>query len=86
MSQPDPTPTVPGLGAPAEPLLSVGAVTSGATAVIALLVSFGLHLSHDQQAAIMAAIAVLVPLLTAIIGRGRVFSPATVRKMFGHQP
>ncbi len=81
MSTPDPLPANPGPGAPGEPLLSVGALTTIITAGLAAAVAFGAPISDDQQAAVLAALAAVAPVLVAIVGRGLVFSPATVRRM-----
>jgi hypothetical protein len=72
---------VPGPDAPSEPLITVGSITSAVTAVIALVVSFGLHVTNDQQSAVLGVIAVVAPFLVALVGRGKVFSPASVRKL-----
>lgn len=74
-------PAVPATNAPSEPLVSVGTVTTIVTAVIALLVAFGLHLSNAQSAGILGVVAVAAPLVVTLVGRMKVFSPATVRAM-----
>lgn len=66
---------------PAEPLLTVGAITTAGTVLLGLLVAFGLHLSDDQRQAILAALAVLAPLITAIWGRSKVYSPRTAARL-----
>ncbi len=75
----DDLPTTPGPDASAEPLLKVGGILTGVAAVIALLVSFGLHLSDAQQAAILGVVTVVAPFVVAIVGRRVVWAPATVR-------
>jgi len=72
-------PATPPPGAPSEPLAKVGGVTAAATAFIALFVAFGAHLTHAQVIAILGVVAVLAPLVTAIWGRLKVWSPATAR-------
>ncbi|TDC63869.1 hypothetical protein E1258_09490 [Micromonospora sp. KC207] len=74
------TPTIPSSEA-SEPLLSVGGITAGVTALIALVTAFGLDLSAEQQTAILGVVAVLAPLVVSLVGRGRVYSPATVRSL-----
>jgi hypothetical protein len=69
-----------------EPLVTVGGITAAATAVIGLLVAFGLPVTDDQQAAILGVVAVLAPLAVALIGRSRVFAPATVRRLLARRP
>ncbi|RGC68412.1 hypothetical protein C5N14_13580 [Micromonospora sp. MW-13] len=77
----DPTPTPLPASEATEPLFTVGGITAAVTAVLALLLAFGLPLSDAQQTAILGLVAVLAPLVVAAIARGRVYSPATVRAM-----
>lgn len=72
-SVPDPTSS--------EPALAVGAVTAFVTAVIGLLVAFGLPVTDDQQAAILGITAVLAPVIAGWFIRSRVFSPAAVARL-----
>lgn len=72
-------PATPPPGAPKEPLITVGAVTTVVTTGIALLVAYGLHISDGQQSAILGFLAAAVPLVVAVWGRLKVWSPATVR-------
>lgn len=74
-------PATPGPNAPAEPLITVGAITGIAAAVVGAGVAFGLDLTHDQTTAILAIIGVLAPVVVTVWGRTKVFSPATVRTM-----
>lgn len=78
-----PVPLTPEPGAPKEPLLTVGTVTAAGSAVLALVVAFGLHLSDAQTGAILTVLTVAAPFLVAVIGRSRVFAPRTVRAMVG---
>lgn len=55
-----------------EPALTVGAITAAVSAILALLVAFGLDLSDDQTAAILGVVAVLAPLVATAITRGKV--------------
>ncbi|MFI6266169.1 hypothetical protein [Micromonospora sp. NPDC051006] len=64
-----------------EPLLNVGSLTAAVTAVIGLLVAFGLPISDDQKTAILGVAAVAAPLVVTALSRGRVYSPATVAKL-----
>ncbi len=64
-----------------EPLLSVAGITAAASALLALVVSFGFDLTADQQVAIMGVVAVLAPLLVGIVARGKVFSPDAVARI-----
>ncbi len=81
MSTPDPLPQIPEPGAPSEPLLTVGTIGSGVTAVLALLVAFAVPLNQAQQVAILGVALFAAPFLVAAVGRGRVFAPSTVRRM-----
>lgn len=72
-------PATPPPGAPAEPLITVGGITAGVTAVLALLVAFGLSLSDAQNAAVLGVAAVLAPIVVAVVGRLKVWSPASAR-------
>jgi len=64
-----------------EPLLSVAGITAAASALLALVVSFGFDLTTDQQVAIIGVVAVLAPLLVGIAARGKVFSPDSVARI-----
>lgn len=75
---PDPEPTD---SKPAEPLLAVGLFTALLVAAFGLLISFGVPLSDSQQSAILGLVAAAAPLITALIGRLRVYSPRTVARL-----
>lgn len=77
-SVPVPVPLPAHAAAASEPLLTVGGVTAAGAAVLSLLVAFGLPVSADQQTALLGLVAVLAPLVVAVLARGRVYSPATV--------
>ena len=64
-----------------EPALSVGGLVAGGSALVSLLLVFGVDLSLEQSNALLAATAVLAPIAAALITRGRVYSPATVARM-----
>lgn len=55
-----------------EPAVTIGSITAGVTAALALLVSFGLSISADQQTAILGVVAVLAPLLVGALIRPKV--------------
>lgn len=73
MSMPDPRPA-------SEPVLNRGAIVAAVTALLALLVAFGVPLSDGQQAAILGLIAAAAPLVAAVWARRSVDSPATVAR------
>ncbi len=67
---------------PSQPLLKVGAITAAAAAVIALLVAFHVvHFDDGQTKAILGLVAILAPVVVALVGRLHVFSPATVKEI-----
>jgi hypothetical protein len=55
-----------------EPLVTVASLTAIVSAVIGLLVAFGVNLSDEQTAAILGIVAVLAPLAVAAFARGKV--------------
>ncbi len=64
-----------------EPATIVGTITAAATAIIALLVAFGLDLSDEQQQAILGVVAVAAPVIAAVVIRGKVVSPKTAQEL-----
>lgn len=74
-------PEVPQPGAPTEPLTPVAAIVAVVTAALGLVVAFGFKLSPDQTATIIGVFSVAAPVIVAIWGRRKVFSPATVRAL-----
>lgn len=62
----------------AEPvLIVVGAVGSVVTAIITLIVAFGVNVTADQSAAIVGLAAILTQLVTAVVSRGKVTPTAS---------
>ena len=61
-----------------EPLVSVSSIVAAATAVIALLVAFGVPLTEDQKVAILGLVGVLAPVIVALVTRGKVTPNAAV--------
>ena len=61
-----------------EPLISISSIVAGATAVIALLVAFGVPLTEDQKVAILGLVGVVAPVIVALVTRGRVTPNAAV--------
>ena len=61
-----------------EPLISTSSIVAGATAVIALLVAFGVPLTEDQKVAILGLVGVLAPVIVALVTRGKVTPNAAV--------
>ena len=61
-----------------EPAIVIGTVTTAVTAVLALLVAFGIDLSQGQQVAILGVIAGVGPLVVAFLTRSKVAPIATV--------
>lgn len=61
-----------------EPAVIVSTATAAVTAVIALLVAFGLNLTQEQTAAILGVVAVGAPVVAGALTRGKVYAPASV--------
>jgi ABC-type spermidine/putrescine transport system permease subunit II len=59
-----------------EPLLTVASITALVTTVLGLLVAFGVHLTGDQEKAILGIAAVVAPLVVGFIARRKV-TPVT---------
>lgn len=55
-----------------EPLVATSAITAGVAAVIALLASFGVNLTHDQTVAVLGVVSVVAPLVVAFVARRKV--------------
>jgi hypothetical protein len=63
-----------------EAAVTTGSATAVVTVLIALLVSFGLPLTNDQQVAILSTVGVLAPLVATIITRRLVWSQKSVEE------
>ena len=61
-----------------EPLISVSSIVAAATAIIALLVAFGVPLTEDQKVAILGLVGVVAPVIVALVALGRVTPNAAV--------
>lgn len=61
-----------------EPALKIGTITAVTTTTLALALEFGFKATDRQQAAILGAAIILVPLAQAAWTRRRVWSPAKV--------
>lgn len=61
-----------------EPLVTLASITAGVTALLALLVAFGIPITQEQQVAILGVVAVAAPFVVAVAGRGRVTPNANV--------
>lgn len=61
-----------------EPLITSGFITAGVTAVLALLVAFGVDLTEAQNTAILGAAAFLAPLVVVWASRSRVTPNAKI--------
>lgn len=77
MTQPLPAPPDPDPNS-REPLLSVGFIVTAVTVVLDLLVIFGVHLPDATRTTVLTATTLAAPLIVAVWGRRKVFSPATV--------
>ena len=61
-----------------EPLVSVSSIVAAATAIVALLVAFGVPLTEDQKVAILGLVGVVAPVIVALVTRGKVTPNAAV--------
>ena len=61
-----------------EPLVTLASITAGATALLGLLVAFGVPFTEGQQVAVLAVVAVAAPFVVALAGRGKVTPNANV--------
>lgn len=59
-----------------EPVLSIAGLLAAVSAVITVLVAFGLDLTEAQSTAVLGAVAALAPLVAALVARRRV-TPVT---------
>jgi hypothetical protein len=55
-----------------EPALKVGTYTAIVSALLTVAASFGLNLTAQQTTAILGAVAVLAPIVAAVITRSKV--------------
>ena len=55
-----------------EPLITVATITAAVSAVLALLVAFGIDLTGEQQTAILGVVAVAAPLVVGVVARRKV--------------
>lgn len=63
-----------------EPVFNRGLVVAAVTALLALLVAFGVPIDDAQQTAILGFIAAAAPIVAAVWARRSVDSPATVAR------
>lgn len=68
-----------------EPAQIIAYITAAATAMISLLVAYGVDISEDQKQAILGAVAILAPIVAGLVIRSRVYAPATVAKIADRQ-
>lgn len=61
-----------------EPAVIVGTITAVAAAAVTAAVAFGLDLTDEQRTAILGLVAVLAPIVAAIVTRPRVTPNAKV--------
>lgn len=60
-----------------EPIVTTGWISALVTAVIGLLVAFGLPLTDEQQVAVLGLTAVVAPIIVALVGRRSVVEYAS---------
>lgn len=73
-------------GTATEPLLSRASIVTVATALLGVLVAWGLPLDNTQQTAVLYAIGLVAPLVLAWWARRHVNSPASTAKALGRPP
>jgi hypothetical protein len=71
-------PLDPNVDHPTEPLFNRAIVTTVVTLILDAVVAFGVPISNDQRAAVIAVISVVAPLALAAWARRHVYSPAKV--------
>lgn len=64
-----------------EPIITVAGVTSGAAAIIAVLVSFGVPLTDEQTQAVLGLVAVAAPLVVIVARKWTVSEGAVVERV-----
>lgn len=82
-SVPDPPPD-PTSKEPAMKVAGYTAAATAATAIVGLLLAFGIGVTEAQGNAIIGAVfalTALAPVVSGLVTRGRVYAPATVAKM-----
>jgi hypothetical protein len=64
-----------------EPVLTAAGIAALIAAVLILLSRFGVPLSSDQQQAIIAVVALAVPLVAAVVARSKVVPVAKLEEV-----
>lgn len=64
-----------------EPAITITAITTAVTAILGLLVAFGLDIDSAQQNAILTAIAAVWAIVTPLWIRSKVWAPDTVEEV-----
>lgn len=72
------------IGPSAEPALTVGTVSALVSALLALLVAFGIDIPEDVQTGILAVIATAAPIVAGIIARRYVTPSSRVVEQEDH--
>lgn len=68
-----------------EPAAIIGGITAFVTALLGLLVAYGVDVSQQQQTAILGVTAVVAPLLASLVIRYNVYAPASVERIADQQ-
>ncbi len=61
-----------------EPLITTGSIVAIIAAVLVFLKSFGVSITEDQQDSVTNLVAILAPIVLALIARQFVYSPNSV--------
>lgn len=68
-----------------EPVVVGGLVTGLVTAVLALIIAFGVDLSQEQQVAILGVVTALIALVAFLVRR-KTYGPVTVQNAMKPSP
>jgi len=68
-----------------EPLITTGSIVAIIAAVLVFLKSFGVSITEDQQDSVTNLVAILAPIVLALVARQFVFSPAGAQKVADEQ-
>lgn len=74
--------TVPA-GGSTEPVIAAATISGVATALVAVFVAFGAHITTDQSAALIGAVGVIGPVVLAFFARSKVTPLAAPKSALG---
>lgn len=68
-----------------EPLITTGSIVAIIAAVLVFLKSFGVDITADQQDSVTNLVAILAPVVLALVARQFVYSPNSVETIAAEQ-